>query len=192
MVNSKKQLIIEKREKRKKILKILRSQSSKERVLKSQKIKEKLFRDKDFQAAKTIMFYVSKNYEVNTWSMIQDAIGLGKKVVIPATDTKEKKLIVSEIKDLSTQLYKGAFGIYEPKKEYIGTMAVNNIDIIIIPGIAFDKEGNRIGHGGGYFDRFLKTVPRNILTIGLAFKCQILKSIETLPWDIPVARLITE
>ncbi|MFH1645495.1 MAG: 5-formyltetrahydrofolate cyclo-ligase [Candidatus Omnitrophota bacterium] len=191
MVNSKQQLMIEKCEKRAKILEILRLRTSEERSLESEKIKEKLFEDKDFQAAKTIMFYVSKDYEVNTWSMIQEAIELGKRVVLPATDTKEKKLIVSEIKDLSTQLYKGAFGIYEPKKEYIETVAVNDIDIIIVPGIAFDKEGNRIGHGGGYFDRFLHTLPRSILTIGLAFKCQILESINTLPWDIPVARLIT-
>ena len=63
--------------------------------------------------------------------------------------------------------------------------------MVIVPGIAFDKDGNRIGHGGGYFDRFLKNLPKKIPTIGLAFKFQLIERIKTLHWDVPVTEVIT-
>ncbi len=176
---------------RKDILVILRSQEDSERVIKSEQIRRRLFQDKSFQQAGTIMFYMAKPYEVDTTGMIEEALGLGKRVVIPVTKTHEKSLTLSEIKDPKKGLAKGPFGIYEPKREYLKTVDPKDIDVAIVPGIAFDKEGNRIGHGQGYFDRFLKNLPSKIPTIGLAFKLQLVRKINTFSWDIPVTKLIT-
>ncbi|MFC1807501.1 5-formyltetrahydrofolate cyclo-ligase [Candidatus Omnitrophota bacterium] len=184
-------MIEEKDDIRRNVLAKLRSKSNEERYRESQEIKRRLFVDKDFQIAKFIMFYVSKSYEVDTSSMIEEALGLGKRVIVPVTDTKEKRLILSEIRDPKRELQEGPYGIYEPKKEYMRAVKIEDIDVVVVPGVAFDKKGNRIGHGGGYFDRFLKNLSKTIPTIGLAFTSQLLERIKTLPWDIPVTRVIT-
>jgi len=182
---------VEKEKTRKQILLQLRSQNIEGRTAKSEEIKRRLFNDKDFQAAETIMFYVSKDYEVDTRRMIGEALALGKRVVVPVTDRVNKDLILSEINNPEAELQKGAFGIDEPKKECIRTVSVKDIDMIIVPGIAFDADGNRIGHGGGYFDRFLKDLPKKIPTIGLAFDFQLIGRIKALTWDVPVTRVVS-
>ena len=176
---------------RREILEKLRSQDNKTRSVKSQQIKRRLFEDSSFQAAKSVMFYVAKAYEVDTKDMIEEAIAIGKKVIIPVTEPKKKRLIPSEIKNPKKELVKGAFGIYEPKKEYMRAVDIKDIDMVIVPGVAFDKKGNRIGHGQGYFDRFLKDLPKRLPAIGLAFKFQLVERIKTLSWDIPVTKVIT-
>jgi len=176
---------------RKEILARLRSQVNTERIVKSDKIKRRLFKEKCFKNAESVMFYVSKSYEVDTSSMIEEALKKGKRVIVPVTNPKEKKLIPSEIKCPSKDLAKGLFGIREPKKECIKAVDIKDIDMVIVPGIAFDDKGNRIGHGQGYFDRFLKHLPKKTPTIGLAFKLQLVRRIKAFPWDIPVTKLIT-
>jgi 5-formyltetrahydrofolate cyclo-ligase len=169
----------------------LRSQDLGERNIKSHEIKRRLFTDRYFQAAKSVMFYISLDYEVNTRDMIEEALKSGKRVIVPVTKTSEKRLILSEITDPGNQLHKGAFGIDEPKREYIKAVPAETIDVVIVPGVAFDREGNRIGHGKGYFDRFLKDLPKKIPTIGLAFSFQLIDRIKALPWDVPVTKVIT-
>lgn len=191
MVKSKKKKLKEKDKIRREILGKLRSQNIRERNRRSQQIKRGLFKDKDFQRAESVMFYVSKDYEVNTREMIEEARKLGKRVVVPVAKPRKKGLILSEITDPKNQLHKGPFGIDEPKPEYIKAVSIKDIDVLVVPGIAFDKKGNRIGHGVGYFDRFLRCLPEKIPTIGLAFKFQLVKRIKTLPWDVPVTKVIT-
>jgi 5-formyltetrahydrofolate cyclo-ligase len=169
----------------------LRSMDQAERKTRSHKIKRRLFKDRSFKRAESIMFYVSKSYEVDTSQMIEEALRSGKKVIIPMTDTQKKRLIPTQITDPKTQLAKGAFGVYEPKRKYLKPVDVKDIDMVVVPGIAFDKKGNRIGHGKGYFDRFLQSLPKKTPTIGLAFRCQLIERIKTLAWDISVTKLIT-
>jgi len=191
MVQLSKNIVDEKDRIRRSILAKLRSQSDKERFVRSQEIKRRLFEDSCFQPAKSVMFYISKDYEVDTTEMIEEAIKSGKTVIVPVTKTHEKSIIPSRIRDLKGQLQKGPFGVYEPKKEYIEAVNTKDIDTIIVPGIAFDKKGNRIGHGEGYFDRFLKNLPKSTPSIGLAFKFQIVECIKTLSWDVPVTKVIS-
>jgi 5-formyltetrahydrofolate cyclo-ligase len=181
----------EKEEIRRSMLAQLRSQGRGERSRQSQEIKRRVFKDSSFLSAKNIMFYISLDYEVDTWGIMEEALKLGKKVIVPVTDSRRKRLIPSEMTDPKNELQKGPFGIYEPKREYIKAVDTKDIDIVLVPGIAFDRKGNRIGHGGGYFDIFLRNLPKNIPTLGLAFKLQILKKINTLTWDVPVTRVIT-
>jgi len=176
---------------RKEILVKLRLQDQLERITRSKDIKRRLFQESSFKSANSIMFYMAKSYEVDTKAMIDEALTIGKKVIIPVTDTQEKRLIPSEIKDPQTELIKGPFGIYEPKKETMNAVKTDDIEVVIVPGIAFDAKGNRIGHGEGYFDRFLKYLPKSTPTIGLGFIFQLVDKIDTLSWDIPVAKVIT-
>jgi 5-formyltetrahydrofolate cyclo-ligase len=176
---------------RRTVLTMLRLQDEAERIAKSDKIKRRLFKERCFKNAKAIMFYVSKSYEVDTSCMIEEALKKGKRVIVPVTKPKEKQLIPSEIRYPDKDLAEGLFGIREPKKECIKTVDIKDIDMVVVPGVAFDNKGNRIGHGQGYFDRFLRHLPKKTPAIGLAFKLQLVRRIKVLPWDIPVTKVIT-
>ena len=190
--SSPQEILEEKKRIRQDMLAKLHSQKLEERVFKSQEIKRRLFQDSLFKGSRTIMLYVSKDYEVDTRGMIEEAFKTGKKIVVPLTDPIKKRLIPAEIIDREAPFEKGPYGIDEPEKAHTKAVNLMDIDMIIVPGIAFDRDGNRIGHGGGYFDRFLKDLPKDIPTVGLAFKFQLLQRIKTLLWDIPVSRVITE
>jgi 5-formyltetrahydrofolate cyclo-ligase len=158
-----------------------------EEVLKrSEKIKKALFRLSEYKQSKTILFYVSKGNEVRTIEMIKEALK-EKTVVVPKADKKNKRLLISKIKSLD-ELDEGCFGILEPVT--ISKIEIKDIDLIIVPCVAFDKSCNRIGHGGGYYDRFLKKI--KIPRIGLAFESQIADEIPCEPHDIKLDRIITE
>ncbi|MFH0732859.1 MAG: 5-formyltetrahydrofolate cyclo-ligase [Candidatus Omnitrophota bacterium] len=175
---------------RKEILAKLRAQSACDRQRKSAQIKDKLFADNVFKSCACVMFYVAKNYEVDTQGMIKEALKLGKRVVVPVTSVGEKRIIPSEIKDPETELEIGPFGIKQPKSKYMRPVPVEDINMVITPAVVFDDLGNRIGHGAGYYDSFLKTLPPPTLSVGLAFDFQILKKVPSTPSDVPVKKII--
>lgn len=185
-------IIRSKRSIRKRILKKLKSQKEENRINKSFLIKKKLFRLGCFNKAKKVLLYAGKDYEVDTFPIIKEALKKGKKVFLPVTDVKRKRLIISEISDIEKDTSLGCFGIYEPKRRRLKKARPDTMDLMVVPGIAFDRHKNRIGHGAGYYDRFLKGVPRSIPRVSLAFDFQVLDAeLPTLSYDIPVTRIIT-
>ena len=177
---------------RKRLLGLLRNQKEESRFQKSALIYSKLFARQEFKDAKIIMFYVSFDGEVDTREMIKEAMEQGKKVVLPITITEEKKIIPSLIEDLENDLTDGPYGIQQPKTNPAQALNFDELDVVIVPGVAFDKKANRMGRGQGYYDRFLKKLPSHVATIGLAFDFQV---VEDLPFlkdhDIPVSFVIT-
>lgn len=167
------------------------AQSEKERRQKSLLIKEELFSLEEFKRAKVVMFYVSTDGEVETASMIDKALEMGKKVVIPLILTKEKKLVASQILDRTKELKPGPYGILQPIASYLRPTSLKDIDLVVVPGIAFDKEGNRLGRGKGYYDKFLSQIPQGIPLIGLAFDSQLVNRLPCLAHDLPVDKVIT-
>jgi 5-formyltetrahydrofolate cyclo-ligase len=162
---------------------------SKDEVLtKSIQIKKRLFKIDEFKKTKKILFYLSYNSEVFTHDAIKEAF-IDKEVVIPIINKKNHTLILSKLNSFK-DLEEGPYGILEPKKEKIKEISINEIDLIIIPGTVFDLNGNRIGHGKGYYDKLLKNTKKPI--IGLAFEFQIIEKIPTDKNDIPVDKIITE
>ena len=133
------------------------------------------------------MFYLSYAGEVNTKEMIKKAIKQGKIVAVPVCNRKTKTITPHRI-GLKTRLKKGLYGILEPAKRSL--LPIETIDLIIVPGIAFDRCGSRLGRGKGYYDRFLKSVPQTTPRIGLAFDFQILPSLLTKPHDLGVDKTI--
>ena len=177
---------------RKSIIEKLKFQKEEIRRQKSLAIKKKLFRLKDFKKAKKILLYVGKAYEVDTSPIINEALKNGKRIFLPVTDVKRKRLIISEISDLKKDTELGCFEIYEPKACRLKKARANLLDLFIVPGVAFDRKRHRIGHGAGYYDRFLKNTSPEIPKVSLAFDFQVLgEDIPTLSYDIPVTRIVT-
>jgi 5-formyltetrahydrofolate cyclo-ligase len=181
---------MKKQEIRDRIIKKLKQQSRQQREEKSRQIKKKLFSHPEFKKAQTVMFYIAERFEVDTEDMIKDAQRLGEKVVVPITDVNRKELIASLLVDYERELTKGAYGILEPKSDFARPVPLKMINLVIVPGIAFDKKGNRLGRGTGYYDRFLSKIPKDTPTIGLCFDFQIVDSMPIFPHDIQVKDLI--
>jgi len=174
---------------REKMLKKLKSLDKEEKERRNAGIREKLFSDYKFRNANFIMSYVSKPYEVDTWKIISRSLEMGKKVAVPYVLREKKVMFPSLILD-PKELVLGSYGIYQPHPDNLRQVDLSQIEIILVPGIAFDDKGNRLGHGQGYFDRFLKKVPQNTYTIGLAYEFQILKSLPISKEDVAVSTLI--
>ena len=164
-----------------------RNSLSKQEILeKSEKIENKLFNLEHFRKSKTIMFFVSFNSEVDTRNMIKKSFQ-NKTVVVPKVAQHE--INPSIIIDIDNLIPAGKFGIFEPIEAM--KIAYKNIDLVLVPGIAFDKTGHRIGYGFGYYDKFLKKVPKAI-KIGLCFDFQIVDKIPHEEHDVPVDFVVTE
>ena len=172
---------------RSKILLKLNSQKEEERGQKSKIIKEKLFKIGDFNAAKVVMFYIALGGEVETKEMIKEARKLGKIIAVPICK-KDRISIRPCILDENARLKRGIYGVYEPMVEK--TLHLEDLDLVVVPGIAFDKKGNRLGRGKGCYDNFLKKIPKDTPTIGLAFGFQILPSLPTQTQDVKVNKII--
>jgi 5-formyltetrahydrofolate cyclo-ligase len=110
-------------------------------------------------------------------------------VYVPISDTTNHTLQISHLSKFS-DLSPGTYGILEPKKEKIKPTSIHEIDIVLVPGVAFDRFGHRLGQGGGYYDWFLSKT--NVVSIGLAFEFQILKEIPVEPHDQRVDLIVTE
>jgi len=176
---------------RKDIKERIRSYSELEKSKKSDIIKDRLFKEEEFKKAEVIMFYVSLKDEVSTLSMIDEAIETGKRVCVPVILKEDKRLIAGEIKDRRRDLESQHFGIYQPKPGHVKEVPLENIDLVVVPGIAFDKHNVRLGRGHGYYDRFLCGLPEKTKTIGLAFDFQVVDKLPKDSHDIPVRKTIS-
>jgi len=181
-----------KEEIRRKILNKRLSLSSKDIRDKSRQVFLHLAEIVEYINSQNIMFYVATRSEVQTEEMIKMSIKMGKNVFIPIILPECLNLAPSKIFDFDIELEKGKKGILEPKKEYYRLFPSENIDLIIVPGVAFDLSGNRIGRGFGYYDNFLRKVRSSTKIVALAFEMQIVKKIPNDKNDIPVHKIITE
>lgn len=155
----------------------------------SEIILEKLKTLKEFARSRTVHCYVAWRNEVQTQGLIKEMLNEGRRVVVPVVDFEKGVLIHSEIQDFA-ELTKGAYGILEPPTDLIRPVQISELDLIVVPGVAFDLEGNRIGHGGGYYDAFLSKT--TALKIGLGYQFQILQRMPTETRDQRVDMIISE
>lgn len=153
----------------------------------SKKIWHRLIGTSEFQKAKIIMFYVSKDNEVGTHSMIKETLASCKKVCVPRINNTKNRIDSIIIRDFGKDLIKGSFSVLEPK----GGKITKKNNLIIAPGVAFDKKGYRLGWGKGYYDKFLED-KGGIPKIGLAFDFQIVPELPKDKHDVPMDIVITE
>ena len=170
----------------------MRVQDPSSRALRSRIIQEKVFSSDDFRDSSVIMMYVSMPAEVDTYEIIKKSLEEGKRVVVPYVDTTNQTMVASELLSIN-DLVEGPFGIKQPKDGPARSVQLEEIDLIVVPGIAFDKKNMRLGRGKGYYDHFLAAKElSSAKTIGLAFRFQVLESIPVLPHDKPVSRVISD
>ncbi len=162
-----------------------------QKLQKDAAIKKSLFDLEEFIKAKCVLMYVSFRTEVDTFEQLEGILNLGKQLVVPLVDSKQKTLTLYEIKKTS-ELEPGYMDILEPKVSEVRKVKLNDIDIIVIPGTGFDTKGNRLGYGGGYYDRLLADADNHIPTIALAFEEQIVDEIPAEPHDIKMDIIVTD
>lgn len=158
----------------------------------SQKITEKLLSMNCIKDANTIMLYLDFNNEVSTDSLIKKLLNLGKIVSSPITLKEERKLIPSQITDLKNGIQYGAYNIREPKPECSPAINIKDLDVVIVPAVAYDKNCYRLGYGGGFYDRFLENLRKDAVTIGIAFDLQIFDEVPKEPHDAQLDYIVTE
>ncbi|MFH0877765.1 MAG: 5-formyltetrahydrofolate cyclo-ligase [Candidatus Omnitrophota bacterium] len=180
-----------KRQLRKRLLTKLKTHKEEQRLKKSSRIAQKLFSLKEFCQAKTVLFYLSLDGEVDTARLIKRTIALGKKVAVPVIRKESRDIFPSILCDYETELKTGPYGVHHPKEECIRPIPLESIDLVIVPGLAFDEAGNRLGRGLGYYDRFLSRLPKDTPTVGLAFDFQIVRDFPPLEsHDLSVSKVL--
>ena len=156
----------------------------------SEAIRSRIVGLPEYAEARVVHCYVSaKNNEVDTRRLISDALEEGKRIVVPVTNVRGRRLDHSEIVSLD-ELQPGVFGLSEPKEETKRFVGIDEMDLVIVPGLAFDPRGNRIGFGGGFYDRFLSEV--RAPKIALAYSFQVLAAIEVDPHDVKMDKIVTD
>ena len=142
-----------------------------------------------FQDSQTVMLYMALPQEVQTAAILVESRHQGKRVTIPVI--KPCGLVAADLPAGQLQFQPGPFGIPEPA---VSTVAIfpEEIDCVMVPGVAFDRRGMRLGFGKGYYDRFLCQLPPTTHVCGLAFSLQIVEHIPNMPHDVPMQSLATE
>lgn len=156
----------------------------------SETIINDLYESSFYKDAKIIMTFISFGHEVDTHNFIKKSLSHGKKIVVPITFPKTKEIKPSEIYSFD-ELEVGFYNILTPKDEFIRFIDPKDIDLAIVPGLAFDRDGYRVGYGGGYYDRFLSKYP-DIVKLGIAFDLQLIDKVPKEDFDIAVDIIITE
>ena len=188
-MNEGSELAGQKRELRKRILAARRALSKEERAAYSAEITRKLISHEAVTRAQTIFAYAAMSDEVQTESLLSGLLAMGKRVAIPWITGKqgmEAALVPSM--DL---LEVGAYGILTVREEQREILSPQEIDCVIVPGVAFGMDGARLGMGGGYYDTFLPKAERAV-RIAAAFQCQITEDIPRLPHDCGIDWIVTE
>lgn len=181
-----------KEEIRKSVLAKRNALKKKEHTKKSKQIMERLFDFANFLEAKTVLFYLSTKSEVATDDMIQRALDHKKAVAVPLVDTQENDIIPYKMEDLEQDITVGYRGIREPIVSRCKQVPVVYVNLAIIPGIAFDERGGRIGHGTGFYDKLIPKLDATTRKVALAFECQIVPQIPMEPHDRYIDIIITE
>jgi 5-formyltetrahydrofolate cyclo-ligase len=153
----------------------------------SYQVAHQLYQTDEWISATTVAITVSKAPEVDTFQIIRKGWEQGKRMVIPKCEPKSKSLDFRELKRFS-ELESVYYGLLEPIVNETVSVQPNEIDLVVVPGLAFSKNGYRVGFGGGYYDRFLANYQGE--TVSLAFNDQIISDIPVESHDIPVQKII--
>jgi 5-formyltetrahydrofolate cyclo-ligase len=176
-----------KRELRRSVLRRRDSLPEDARRAKSRAIAGRVMALSEIRSARTVMAFWSFGSEVDTAALIEALHGAGKRVVLPRVEGRDLAAAVYEPGDPTAA---ASFGAMEPTSaEVVGP---NEIDVVIAPGVAFDRSGGRVGYGGGFYDRFLRTVGADVPAIAVAFAVQVVEEVPRAEHDRLMDVLVTE
>lgn len=181
---------MEKKEIRKKILEYRETIDVNERQRWDEIIFNRLINSELYKGASTIFTFASFKSEVDTHKIIEYAINDKKTICVPKIESKEKGIEIFKIEGFN-QLKKGYFGILEPI-ESCPPVDSNDLDLILMPGVAFDRSGGRLGYGAAFYDRFLSNMNKKVRKIAIAYHFQVLQDIPMYEHDVRIDGIITE
>ena len=177
---------------RQKLLERLLSLTKNEIKRRSKNVEDKLSELPIYKQAKVIMVYYPLRGEVDILRKIRKDLG-SKRFCFPVMDLKAKNLRIFEITNLDEDFCVGAWGVMQPDTEKTKEVDIKEIDVVIVPGLAFDRQRNRLGRGAGFYDRFLQDITPPTKKVGIAFEFQILENLPTnLSWDQKVDTVVSE
>lgn len=156
----------------------------------SDTIIKRLMDEPAYQHAAIIFCFVSFGTEVHTHDFIKQALLEGKRIFVPYVPKKSEGMKACEIKDFS-ELELGYFNILTPKEEF-RRITEEQPDMIVMPGVAFSRDGYRVGYGGGFYDRYLSSLTKPVDLIGIGFHLQVVDEVPVEAFDQPIHQLITE
>jgi 5-formyltetrahydrofolate cyclo-ligase len=154
-------------------------------------IAQRLFGMDEFKKSKTIFCFLSTSFEVQTERVIRESLRLGKQVLVPLLDPGEN-LKASRIPSMDIDFVLGEYDVRQPAPKFRDIVPFSNIDFVVVPGLAFDSFGNRIGYGGGFYDKFFKKITGNVSRVAVGYDFQLFNLVPHSDLDEPVHFLITE
>ena len=155
-------------------------------------IAQRLFGMDEFKKSKTIFCFLSTSFEVQTERIILESLRLGKQVLVPLLDPGGENLKASRIPSMDIDFVIGEYGVRQPAPKFRNVVPFSNIDFVVVPGLAFDSFGNRIGYGGGFYDKFFKKITGNVSRVAVGYDFQLFNLVPHSDLDEPVHFLITE
>ena len=159
---------------------------------KTKEIENRLFEFANFLESKIALLYINNSCEVISLDIINRCFDIYKIVVLPAPNTSQYEMKLMKIDNIDKDLKPGAEGILKPDADCCKIVPIESIDIAIIPGIAFDEKGGRIGSGDGYYDRLIPKLPITTRKVALSFESQIIQQVPVESHDRHVDIIITE
>jgi 5-formyltetrahydrofolate cyclo-ligase len=179
---------------RKEMLRLRSLQAEEERIRKSQAIQKKIFELAEVAASSHVLIYLSLSSEVRTEVILEKLREMGKTIYVPIIERgKRGDMLISRLPAVDVLEYeKGPLGIFQPARKCWDIVSQSAIDFVLMPGLAFDLTGGRLGFGAGYYDRMLAKHRSHIKRVGLAFDFQIIDSVPQSDTDVPVEIIVTE
>ncbi len=154
----------------------------------SARICEWLERQEVWRRARAILFYAPMDQEPDIWPLLQAACRSDRMVALPRFDAVRQRYEAAVVRDAARDVVVGRFGIREPAAG-CATVALGALDLVLVPGMAFDRRGFRLGRGGGYYDRLLAET--GAIKCGVAFEEQLVEAVPAEPQDVPVDCIVT-
>ncbi len=165
-----------------------------EREHKSRRIAEAVSKLPEFRAAQTVLLFASYSSEVDTWRLICQALDAGKTVALPRVEEDRWTLSIRRVRDLGKDLQLSRWGIMEPE-EHCQLVELDKLDFVLVPGVAFDEQGRRLGYGGGFYDSLLRSLAAGAdspALVAIAFEMQVVVEVPSDHSDVPIPLILTE
>jgi 5-formyltetrahydrofolate cyclo-ligase len=166
----------------------LKAMSSAERSAASSRLRARLEQQETWRRAGSILFYAPLKDEPDVLPLLVDALAAGKRAALLRFAGEHQKYVACRINDVGRDLREGRFGIREPREDCI-EIPLNQLDLVLVPGLAFDLDGHRLGRGKGHYDRLLASFER--LACGVAFDQQVVGHVPVEPHDAQLSCILT-
>jgi 5-formyltetrahydrofolate cyclo-ligase len=154
-------------------------------------ITQRLLEMSEFKKSKTIFCFLSTAHEIKTEEIILKAFILGKDVLVPLLNRQERNMQIVRV-SRDTKFIIGKYGVREPSLETGEVVSSACIDFVVTPGLAFDTFGNRIGYGGGHYDKLFNNISKDVTRVAIGYDFQILESVPRSGFDESVHFIVTE